>query len=90
MPLASLSPAAKQQVLKESGQIVVPEILKSDFGLCVRTLERLGELQQAGKLGDADYAVQREAALARLNKAFDRLDVPEASRERLLMLARNH
>jgi hypothetical protein len=90
MPLASLSPAARHQVLDAVGRIPVPERLKTDFDLCVRTLTRLGALRQSGGLAEADYAEQRNAALARLKKAFERWDVPESERPRLLLLARNH
>jgi hypothetical protein len=90
MPLASLSPASRQQALDVSGRVVVPERLRSDFKLCVNTLTRLGELRKAGKLGDDAYTDQRNAALARLKEAFERADVPAGSREKLLMLAKNH
>jgi hypothetical protein len=90
MPLASLSPASRKQALNESGRIVVPEKLRSEFGLCVKTLDRLGELRKAGELGDDAYTEQRNAALEHLKKAFQRLDVPETSRDQLLMLARTH
>ena len=90
MPLASLSPASRQQAIDVSGRIVVPERLRSDFGLCVNTLTRLGELRKAGRLADDAYTDQRNAALARLKEAFERADVPAGSQEKLLMLAHNH
>jgi hypothetical protein len=89
MPLASLSPAARQQALDASGRIVVPERLRTDFDLCVNTLKRLGELRKAGRLGVDAEADQRQAALDRLKLAFERLAVSETSREQLLILARN-
>jgi hypothetical protein len=90
IPLASLSAASRRQALEEAGRVVVPGKLRTDFNLCANTLQRLGELRKAGGLADADYEEQRNAALERLKKAFERLDIPEASRDPLLMLARNH
>ena len=89
MPLASLSPAARQQALDASGRIEVPARLRPDFDLCANTLKRLGELRKAGQLGDDAEAEQRRAALDRLKLAFERLGVLESSREHLLMRARN-
>lgn len=90
LPLASLAPAAREQILEQEGRTVVPETLRTDYGLCLRTLKRLDVLRQAGELGDAAYTEQRATALARLEKAFKKQDVPEALRDRLRMLARNH
>jgi hypothetical protein len=89
MPLASLSPAARQQALDASGRIEVPARLRPDFDLCANTLKRLGELRKAGQLGDDAEAEQRKAALDRLKLAFERFGVSEASRDQLLMRARN-
>ncbi len=89
MPLASLSPAARQGALNAVGRIEVPARLRPDFDLCVNTLKRLGELRKAGQLGDDIEAEQRKAALDRLKLAFERLGVADASRDQLLMKARN-
>lgn len=89
MPLASLSAASRRQALEEAGRVVVPANLRTDFNLCANTLQRLSELRKAGGLPDADYEEQRSAALERLKKALQRLDIPEASRDPLLKLARN-
>lgn len=90
LSLASLSPGARTQVLESAGKIIIPEAFRSEFGLCARTLQRLTELQGAGELPEADYAAQREAALARLKKILEQSGVPEPDKARLLMLARNH
>ena len=89
MALASLSPASRRQVQEEIGRVLVPERLQTDFNLCVHTLKRLDVLRQEGEISGDSYTARRDAALARLKHAFERWDVPESERPRLLLLARN-
>jgi hypothetical protein len=90
MPLASLAPASRQRVLERFGRAEeVPERLRTAYGLCVRTVKRLDELRSAGQLGDEEYSKQKEAALARLEKACIQMEIPAADSARLLLLARS-
>ena len=89
MPLASLAPASRQRALESAGLADVPERLRTDYRLCVRTLKRLQDLHRAGELGDDEYSKQSEGALARLEGACARLEVPKDAVARLLLSARS-
>ena len=85
--LASLSAGSRQRVLNATGEIEVPERLRSDFGLYVRTLKRLNELHRAGKMGDEERMKQSAVIQAQFEKTCGELNIPEARRKELLQLA---
>jgi len=87
--LASLSAASRQRVLDEAGEIEVPERLRSDFGLYVRTLKRLNELHREGKIGEAERMKQSAVIQAQFEKTCGELNIPEARRKQLIQLAQN-
>lgn len=89
MSLASLSAASQQQVLDETGQVEVPERLRASFGIYVRTLARLEELRRAGKIGAEEITKQSAVVRAQFEQKCSELEIPMASRERLLRLAQN-
>ena len=87
LPLASLAPADRQRALREKGSLVVPDGVRPEYDLCVRTLQRLAQLRDAARLNPEQYAAQRETALAQFRSACARQGIPEADGSRLLLAA---
>ncbi len=91
LPLTSLSAGSRAKAEAEWSRFKVPAEVRGDYDHCVRTLRRLRELREAGRLEANDYALRRQAAYAGLKATCSRLQaegkLAPQDVERILFLA---
>lgn len=89
LPVASLSPAAQQQVAHTTGNPPMPEAVRPAFDLYVRAVKRLDELHRAKRIDDDEKNRQSAVIREHFEKTCRELNVPAADRDRWLRLAQS-